>query len=153
MDFCQSIMSNTCWHCTCTYKQQWTTLLTTPGVPFKMRHAFWSFALITIVWCHGGNLYQWQLCYCYHSPAKSACFICRDDWAQSNRKMTARYVRENGFHHVVVLLGTLRQYYQYCHILNWFLCEMWNAWITAYWLVGHCQQLCCVHVSLHAHNL
>lgn len=39
------------------------------------------------------------------------------------------------------------------HCLNWFLCEMCNAWIKAYWLVVRCQQLCCVHVSLHAHRL
>ena len=49
----------------------------------------------------------------YHSAAKSACFVCGDDWAHSNQKMTARYVKENGFHRVVVLRGTLRQYCQY----------------------------------------
>lgn len=39
------------------------------------------------------------------------------------------------------------------HCLNWFSCEMCIAWVKAYWLAGHCQQLCCVHVSLHAHRL
>lgn len=39
------------------------------------------------------------------------------------------------------------------HCLNCFLCEMCNAWIKAYWLVGHCQQLCCAHVSLRTHKL
>lgn len=62
---------------------------------------------------------QSLLSYCYyHSAAKSACFVCGGDWAHSNQKMTARYVRENGFHHVVVLQGTLRQYCQYYKALS-----------------------------------
>lgn len=36
--------------------------------------------------------------------------------------------------------------------LNWILCEMCDAWIKAYWSVVRCKQLCCTHVSLHAHR-
>lgn len=102
LDFHQTIRSNTCWRGTCCSpaKKNWSLRTN--------HHCVWCER------CRRGLVPQSLLCYRrYHSAAKPACFVCGGDWAHSNQKMTARYVRENGFHRVAVLWGTPRQHCQY----------------------------------------
>lgn len=70
--------------------------------------------------------------------------------------MTARYVRENGFHRVAVLQGTLRQYCQYYKALSELVVVQNVQRMNKGLLIGSrpaTTLLDAAHVSLCAHRL
>lgn len=91
------------------------------------------------------------LCYrcCYHSADKSAHFVCRDNWAHSKQKMTARYVRGKW---ISPCCGTAKGPWDNTvntlkHCLNWLFCEVRHARIKVHWLVVDRQQLRCARFT------